>query len=301
MASCRLEAEVLLAFAWGRERTHLLIFSDDLVPEDVEKRFNALLCKRARGVPVAYLTGEKEFMSLGFAVNSHVLIPRPETELLVETVLDYLDKSSTADEQLLNINDKGNSSFCGDQGEQRHLLADVGTGSGAVAVSLAYYNDRADLMATDTSPAALRVAERNASYHGVAERVEFLEGDLLTPLLQKGMTGRGSAVAANLPYIPTAELGRLPVDVRYEPYSALDGGEDGLECYRRLTPQAAVFLVQGGLLACEIGVGQGEKLAELLYKEGWLAIEIIKDYAGRERIVKGIRPLGGDSHHVGHA
>ncbi|HBG21765.1 MAG TPA: peptide chain release factor N(5)-glutamine methyltransferase [Peptococcaceae bacterium] len=292
IAACRLEAEVLLAFAWGRERTHLLIFSDDPVPEDIEKRFNELLCRRARGVPIAYLTGEKEFMSLGFAVNSHVLIPRPETELLVEMVLDYLDdRPSTANDQLLSTNNKGcrTASMSGAKDREEYLIADVGTGSGAVAVSLAYYNHQAYLMATDISSSALQVAERNARRHGVAERVEFLQGDLLTPLLEQGITGKGAAVAANLPYIPTSDLESLPLDVHYEPSSALDGGKDGLEQYRRLLPQVATFLAPGGLLVCEIGVGQGEVLREMLTNEGWAEAEIIKDYAGRERIVKARR------------
>jgi release factor glutamine methyltransferase len=189
---------------------------------------------------------------------------------------------------------------------QTPLVADVGTGSGAVAVSLAYYNAHVRLVATDISPAALQLAKRNARRHGVTERVEFLQGDLLTPLLQQGTTayridmadrpgiipqrqqrsiGIGTAVAANLPYIPTADLQSLPLDVQYEPLNALDGGEDGLDHYRRLIPQAAAFLAPKGLLACEVGIGQAELLAELLTKEGWTETEIIKDYAGKERIV----------------
>lgn len=292
IAASRLEAEVLLAFAWGRERTHLLIFFDDPVPEDVEKRYHDLLCRRSRGVPVAYLTGEKEFMSLGFTVNSDVLIPRPETEVLVEVVLEYLEeKPSATNDQLLSINniESRTAPLSGGEKGQNYLIADVGTGSGAVAVSLAYYNNQAYLMAVDISSSALQVAEGNARFHGVAERVDFLQGDLLTPLLEQGIKGRGTAVAANLPYIPTSNLESMPLDVRYEPFSALDGGNDGLELYRRLLPQAAAFLAPGGLLACEVGVGQAEVLRGMLTNEGWTEIEIIKDFAGRERIVKGVR------------
>jgi methylase of polypeptide subunit release factors len=438
IAAPRLEAEVLLAFAWGRERTHLLIFSDDEVPGEVEDRFHDLLCQRSRGVPVAYLTGEKEFMSLGFYVNPDVLIPRPETELLVERVLEYLadfpgEKPAPEPERGTEIEvvnpgrgggrvpepepeterppyfpaaccptpansytgkrtapmsageELGKKSVTTPSGKrtaplsaggvvQTPLVADVGTGSGAVAVSLAYYNAQARLVATDISSGALQVAKRNARRHGVTERVEFLQGDLLTPLLQQvtrgrfschpsgdrlpkwiegagtkevgldfaldgrlpgevgelwlgvqartkeagldfpredqlledvqgigtrasrrrtpavkklpqGVEGIGTAVVANLPYIPTADLQSLPLDVQYEPLNALDGGEDGLDHYRRLIPQAAAFLVPKGLLACEVGIGQAELLAELLTKEGWTETEIIKDYAGKERIV----------------
>ncbi|CEO88700.1 N5-glutamine methyltransferase family protein [Syntrophaceticus schinkii] len=442
IAAPHLEAEVLLAFAWGRERTHLLIFSDDEVPREVEDRFHDILCQRSRGVPVAYLTGEKEFMSLGFYVNPDVLIPRPETELLVERVLEYLadfpgEKPAPEPERETKIEvvnpgrgggrvpepepeterppyfpaaccptpansyagkrtaslsageEPGKNSVTTPSGKrtaplsaggvvQTPLVADVGTGSGAVAVSLAYYNAQARLVATDISPGALQVAKRNARRHGVTDRVKFLQGDLLIPLLQQvtrgrfschpschpsgdrlpkwiegagtkevgldfaldgrlpgevgelwlgvqartkeagldfpredqlledvqgigtrasrrrtpavkklpqGVEGIGTAVVANLPYIPTADLQSLPLDVQYEPLNALDGGEDGLDHYRRLIPQAAAFLVPKGLLACEVGIGQAELLAELLTKEGWTETEIIKDYAGKERIV----------------
>lgn len=300
IAAPRLEAEVLLAFAWGRERTHLLIFSDDRVPEEVQGRFNNFLYRRSKGVPVAYLIGEKEFMSLPFYVNPNVLIPRPETELLVEKVLDFLADVEGREVPAPELSPYSPTTCCQPQknsnagkrtvppvGEnvQTHLVADVGTGSGAVAVSLTYYNSQAHLVATDFSPGALQVAKRNAKRHGVAERVEFLQGDLLAPLLQKGTTGIGIAVAANLPYIPTADLQSLPLDVQHEPFNALDGGEDGLDHYRRLIPQAEAFLAPQGLLACEVGIRQAEQLVKILTEEGWTETEIIKDYAGKERIV----------------
>ncbi len=265
----RLEAEVLLAFAWGRSRTDLLIFSNDLVPGSIEEKFYDILQQRGCGVPVAYLTGEKEFMSLPFYVNPSVLIPRPETELIVEKVLEHF-----ADRE--------------EKGAVGHLAADVGTGSGAVAVSLAYYNPRLRLKAVDISARAIQVAARNARRHEVADRVEFLQGDLLSLLIQRGSTGVGHAVVANLPYIPTADLHDLPRDVHYEPNSALDGGEDGLELYRRLAPQASVFLAPGGLIACEVGPDQAEQLARILSVQGWEEIQIVRDYAGRERIVIGV-------------
>lgn len=264
----RLEAEVLLAHAWERERTDLFVFSEDEVPSRVVKEFCALLERRCRRVPIAYLTGEKEFMSLPFSVNPEVLIPRPETELLVERVLDFLREKKGAGEL---------------------LIADVGTGSGAVAVSLAFYSPRARLLATDISCGALEVARENAHRNGVGERVEFLHGDLLAPLLARGMVGVGTAVAANLPYIPSSEMATLPPDVRYEPSIALDGGEDGLDLYRRLVPQAAVFLASGGLLACEVGPGQAAAFAGILDREGWRRIGIDKDYRGLPRLVTAVR------------
>ncbi|HHW28987.1 MAG TPA: peptide chain release factor N(5)-glutamine methyltransferase [Syntrophomonadaceae bacterium] len=289
--SPRLDAEVLLASAWGRERADLLIFSEDQVPKEAELVFYDLLKQRSNGIPVAYLTGKKEFMSLDFYVNSDVLIPRPETELLVERVLEFL---TMLDKPLQTAKRDMTPDYAIGVDEE-HLLADVGTGSGAVAVSLAYYNPKVKVAAIDISHKALQTAARNAEHHGVNRRVRFLQGDLLTPLLEQGLIGMGTVVAANLPYIPTADLPDLPVDVQYEPKNALDGGKDGLEHYRRLIPQAELFLAPGGLLACEIGIGQGEMLAGMLEQEGWKRVEVLKDYAGRERVVTAVKQdrLGG--------
>ncbi len=266
----RLDAEVLLAHAWGKSRTELLLAPEREVPEAVAREFMRQVRLRASGMPVAYLTGEKEFMSLPFFVSSAVLIPRPETEILVESVLAFL---------------KG---WFG-SGREAALVADVGTGSGAIAVSVAYYEPRARLVATDISEAALEVAAANALRNGVAERVEFLHGDLLEPVLKAKGESAGAVVAANLPYIPTSELESLPPDVRCEPRIALDGGGDGLELYRRLLPQAAAFLQPGGMLACEIGAGQGGVLADLLDEGGWASVSVARDYRGEERVVTALR------------
>lgn len=266
----RLDAEVLLAHAWEKTRTELLIAPEREVPEAVVREFMRQIRLRAAGMPVAYLTGEKEFMSLPFFVCSAVLIPRPETELLVESVLAFL-----------------RGWF--ESGRQAALVADVGTGSGAIAVSVAYYEPRARLVATDISGAALEIAAANAARNGVAGRVEFLQGDLLEPVLEAKGKSVGAVVAANLPYIPTAELESLPAAVRCEPRIALDGGEDGLELYRRLLPQAAAFLMPGGMLACEIGEGQGGLLAGLLEEGGWASVAVARDYRGQERVVTALR------------
>ncbi|MDR9756453.1 MAG: HemK/PrmC family methyltransferase [Thermoanaerobacterales bacterium] len=225
--SPRLDAEVLLASAWGRERADLLIFSEDQVPKEVQLVFYDLLKQRSKGIPVAYLTGEKEFMSLDFYVNFDVLIPRPETELLVERVLKFL---AELDKPL--------------KGEEEQLLADVGTGSGAVAVSLAYYNPQVKVFAIDISRKALKTAASNAERHGVKGRVRFLQGDLISPLLEQGYIGMGTAVAANLPYIPTADLPGLPIDVQYEPKNALDGGRMDWSIAEGLFPRLGSFLRQ---------------------------------------------------------
>lgn len=261
----RLDAEVLLAHAWGLDRTGVLVRAVEQVPAEAEEAYLKMIEKRAAGEPVAYLVGEREFMSLSFYVNDMVLIPRPETELLVETALDYLRGLP----------------------REKAVVADVGTGSGAIAVSLAYYHPDLRVFALDVSNPALEVAEANARRHGVADRVTCLCGGLLGPLLEREI--RGDLLTANLPYIPSGEIPSLPREVRREPVLALDGGHDGLELYRRLLPQAQAFLKPGGLILCEVGPGQAGVLAELMAEGGWQEIGIRRDLLGEERLVTGKR------------
>ncbi|WP_027717603.1 peptide chain release factor N(5)-glutamine methyltransferase [Desulfovirgula thermocuniculi] len=256
-----LEAELLLARAAGTDRVGVYREAQRVLLPAEEEKLWELLRRRADGEPVAYLLGEKEFMGLSFAVTPDVLIPRPETELLVETALLLLE------------------------GEREPLVAEAGTGSGCIAVSLARYHPGAVVYATDISPPALEVAAQNARRHGVEGRVRFLAGDLLTPLYTLGLSGRLSLVAANLPYVPRGEIPQLPVEVsRYEPLVALDGGEDGLDLYRRLVPQAWEFLRPGGYLLVEISPPQAGSVPALFAGAAW-QLSIKTDLAGRERLV----------------
>ncbi|MBE3587374.1 MAG: peptide chain release factor N(5)-glutamine methyltransferase [Thermoanaerobacteraceae bacterium] len=258
-----LEAEVLLAHVTGLDRPGLYREAGRRLTPREEARLWELLHRRAAGEPVAYLTGRREFMGLDFLVTPDVLIPRPETELLVETALALLRGHCT----------------------QRLLLADVGTGSGAIAVSLARYFPAATIYATDLSAAALAVAVENARRHGVSGRICFLQGDLLSPVQEILPPGSLSLVAANLPYIPSREMGRLMPDVAlYEPRLALDGGDDGLALYRRLIPGAHRLLVPGGYLLMEIDPAQAPSFAPLLPEEDW-SYRVERDLAGRERLV----------------
>jgi release factor glutamine methyltransferase len=264
----RLDAEVLLAFVLQKNRAEFLICPErELDAAELEKYRN-LLEKRSRGVPVAYLLGSKEFMSLAFKVTPQVLIPRPETELLVERALRFL------------------KALEGQEG-QAPLVADVGTGSGAIAVSLAYYHSDVKVFATDISREALAVAAANARSYGLEKKICFYQGDLLEPLLAEKESG--VLVAANLPYIPSISLAQLPLEVSCEPVTALDGGSDGLDLYRRLLPQAAKFLRPGGLLLCEVGPGQARSLAGLLPPELWRKTRIEKDCQGQERLLTTVR------------
>jgi len=258
----RLEAEILLSFVTGLTRAKVLARPKELLRDKAADIFWKMVEERAKGYPLQYLTGQQEFMGLNFKVTPQVLIPRRDTEVLVEAILDRVEK------------------------DRPWVAADVGTGSGAIAVSLAYYLPRAFIYALDISPEALEVARENARQLGVADRISFLKGDLLEPLLREpGFKGESlDAVVANLPYIPTEELKKLPKEISYEPRLALDGGKDGLEVVARLFPQAAALLKPGGWLALEIGWDQGEKVRELARASGaFTEGEIIYDYGGRPR------------------
>ncbi|GBF35654.1 hypothetical protein DCCM_4783 [Desulfocucumis palustris] len=308
MDSPRLDAEVLLAHCLGMERVGLYVNSyKDLNPE-AGQRYFSLVERRGRGEPVAYITGVKEFMGLDFTVTPDVLIPRPETELLVEAAL-----AAIATRGRFSV-----SHFSGSRGElfpsrtsfancdrepSPCRIVDVGTGSGAIAVSLAGRLPGAKVYALDISLEALSVARVNAQRHGVADRIVFLCGDLLGPLPGE-IRGAVDLIAANLPYVPSGEIPGLMPDVGlYEPHTALDGGHDGLDFYRRLIPMAESFLRPGGTLLMEIAPGQGEKLTQTVLpgdgsacgnggKGPWelspcrtRQAGILLDLAGRERLV----------------
>lgn len=267
--SPRLDAELLLAHALGLDRVALYVNHDrPLIRTEVDA-FREMLRRRCGGTPVAYITGERPFLSTIVHVTPAVLIPRPETELLVEAVVQWL----------------------GRQAGETLLVADVGTGSGAIALGIALAEPRAKLAALDVSGDALAVARMNVERHHLTDRIELLAGDLLTPLLlpprDAVWAGRLDAVVSNPPYVATAELATLPRDVReFEPRIALDGGVDGLAVYRRLIPMAARALKPGGLLALEIGADQGAAVTELLADSpAWRGVAVQQDYAGHDRIV----------------
>lgn len=259
IGSSALDAEVLLSHATGLDRAGLYSNWDRLLSGEEEVRFYELTHRRRSGEPVAYITGRKEFMGLDFMVNPSVLIPRPETELLVENALKLMPPAST--------------------------VVDVGTGSGAIAVSLAFHNPGVRVFAVDCSSEALEVARRNAVKNGVADRVFFCEGSLLDPLNGLLQPCQVDLITANLPYIATGDLQELPREVRmFEPLLALDGGAEGLEHYRRLIPQAEIYLKQSGALLFEIGFNQSRQALNLLNPNLWQAT-VTQDLAGLDRLV----------------
>lgn len=258
--SPRLDAEILLAHVLKWRRLSLYIDADKVLPLESVLRFNDLITRRLEKIPVAYLTGTREFMGLTFAVNESVLIPRPDTEILTEGVGEYLRELG------------GEVTF-----------ADLGTGSGAIAISILKFVKSARSAAVDISAEALEVAKFNATKFHVKDRIEFFLGDLFTPLAGRTF----NAIVSNPPYISTGELATLQAEVQQEPRLALDGGADGLNFYRRIISDAPKFLVSGGLLAVEIGINQATAVKTLMEVAGFVSVEIFKDLSGLERVVAG--------------
>ncbi len=258
----RLNAEVMLGHVLDLRRIDLYLNYDRPLKDREVSAFRALVKDRLAGCPLQYLMGETEFFSLNFLVGPAALIPRPETEILVEAVLERLRSLGSS-----------------------LKIADLGTGSGVIAVSLAVHLPGVRLWATDRSAEALGLARRNAQIHGVVERISFAQGDLFDPL--KGKKGAFAAVVCNPPYISSDQLENLPPEIRnYEPLLALDGGSDGLEVIRRVVAEAPEFLTGGGLLVLEVGAGQAQVVGELIVKTGAFGEpRVIKDYAGVQRVV----------------
>ena len=246
----------------------------------------ALIKRRQAGESVAYLVGKKEFWGLEFAVDARVLVPRPDTETLIEVARERLAGDVVPAEPVAE--EDGNpvveAPAVAVPAVETPRVADVGTGSGAIALTLAKLFPAAAVFAVDISPGALEVARGNAERLGLA--VTFVEGDLGAPLAAHAPF---SLLAANLPYIPSGELAALPPEVRVEPTLALDGGPDGLALVRRLVAEAPALLGPGGVLALEIGAGQAPATAELLRAAGFTDVQTRRDLGGVERVVSGVK------------
>lgn len=252
----RLDAELLLADLLGVGRAYLYAHPDEEVNANLLQQWQERLERRARREPLAYILGKAEFYGLEFTVTPDVLVPRPETEVLVEAVL----------------------------AKQPGTVADIGTGSGCIAVAVAVNLPQAQVWATDISEAALRVARENAERHLVTDRVHFLRGDLLQPLA--GM--RFDVIASNPPYVAETERLCLQPEVRdWEPAQALFTGDDPLQFHRRLAAEAHFHLRESGWLMMEVGMGQAEAVATLLEEAGYRQVRILNDLLGIGRVVQG--------------
>ena len=266
--SARVDAEVLLGHALDMTREQLYMNGDVPTSGGQEAEFQKLLLRRLRREPVAYITGRKEFWSLDFVVTSAVLIPRPETELLVEVALHHLK----------NL---GNGSPA--------KILDIGTGSGAVSICLAKEHAAAQIVAVDVSAMALNVARENARHHAVADRIRFLPGDLFAPV--EPLRETFDLIVSNPPYIRSGELPRLAPEIyRWEPAIALDGGMDGLHAYRRIIADGQKYLTTEGGMVLEMGADMGPTLVDLFARSGgYRPASVYHDYAGKHRVIASVK------------
>jgi len=286
--SAPLAAELLLMHTLGRDRTWLYAHSEQELDAATRERYFSLIARRASGVPTQHLTGHQEFWGLDLEVTPDVLIPRPETEHVIEVVLERLAIAA------------GNAAS---QRDAAHRIADVGTGSGCIGVALAHEFPSARITATDISAAALEVARRNAACHGVEPRIDFIECNLLDALLHESRATnhpsfpvRASesrlfdAIASNPPYIGRNEAATLPREVReHEPDTALFGGETGTEMYAPLIAQAAALLKPDGILVLELGHNSAEHVSRLLTAPVWSDLSLTNDLAGIRRVASARR------------
>ena len=260
-ANAHRDAELLLLHTLQIPRTTLLAYPNrELSPTD-EAFYESQINRRLKNEPIQYITGQQEFYGLAFKVTAAVLIPRPETEHLVEAVLHRLPQN------------------------QPLRIVDIGTGSGAIAIALAVHLPQAHITALDLSPEALKIAQANAETHNVANRITFLQSDLLSAIANEGPY---DAIVSNPPYIPQTDHPTLHPEVRdHEPHTALFAGDEGLDIYRRLIPQAHTLLKPNGLIALEIGHGQRDALAALLY--GWHNVNFVDDLQHIPRVALATR------------
>ena len=270
-AEHRLAARMLLAHVLGCSTTDLYVHPERTLDAAQRARYAALVARRAGHEPVPYLTGRQPFLDLDLLVDERVLIPRPETERLVECAIEAARRWA------------------------QPRIADIGTGSGAIAISLARHVPGAEVCAIDRSPDAIEVARQNARRHGVAGRITFVSGDLLAPL-----PGPVHLIVANLPYVSQPEYDALPAGIRcYEPRQALLAGADGLDAIRALLRTAGPYLVEDGVLLLEIGAAQGERAVELARQAFPAAsVSLIADDGGRDRVVQVERVLLAERAHL---
>lgn len=259
----RLDSELILSHVLKTDRLGLLLNYTSRLSERQQKNYYKLLNFRCRHVPVAYIIRKKEFYGLDYFVRQGVLIPRPETELLVEKTLEAIQNKKTP------------------------LVADLCCGSGAIAVAVAYSNNDVKVYASDISEVAISVAEKNTIKHGVANRIFLMCGDLWQPFEKSGIKNL-DVVVSNPPYIPSNEMKNIHDDIKIEPVLALDGGNDGLNIYRKIIGKARNFLNKNGSIILEIGWNQAAEVVELLKDAGFSDIQIMEDYAGFDRVVSAV-------------
>jgi len=258
------EAGILLCYVLEKDKIFIYAHDDYIMTKEQKELYKELLFKRLQGTPIQYLTGRQEFMSLLFKVQPGVLIPRQDTETLVEAIIEcaaYIGKASLS-------------------------ILDMCTGSGCIALSLAHYIKNSHITASDISKEALSVAENNAEHLGLRDKVRFVQSDLFESFVNGNAYEKFDIIVSNPPYIPASHIAYLKKEVKdFEPILALNGGIDGLFYYKKIISQAPAFLKANGRLAFEVGINQSLIIQELMFKGGFKNIKIIKDIASIDRVV----------------
>lgn len=264
-----LDSQILLSFVLGVDKIYLYTHKHEIVSEKDKEEFMKLIELRKKRYPLQYIIGTQEFMGLDFKVDERVLVPRPDTEILIETIIEIV-KSGYFNKDTINI-------------------ADIGTGSGAITLSLAHYLENSMVYSVDISIEALEIARENARSLSLENRVEFFHGNLLKPLYDEKLEGEIDILVSNPPYIPTRIIEDLQVEVsKYEPILALDGGEDGLDFYKKIIKDSSKILSRKSIIAFEIGHDQAKDIKNLLIQNGnFKNIKIITDLSGHDRVVIG--------------
>ncbi|MBU5436748.1 peptide chain release factor N(5)-glutamine methyltransferase [Tissierella sp. MSJ-40] len=263
-----LEAILILSNLLNVDKTYIYTHGKDEVSQEVEDKYLKLMNKRASGYPVQYILKEREFMGLDFYIEEGVLVPRPDTEILVEYIIEYIKE---------------------EYGKKKINILDLGIGSGAISLSLAYYCRNAEVYGIDIGDIPLKVANINKEKFNL-NNVNFYKGDLFKAIKGLSLEEKFHIIVSNPPYIPREEIDKLQDEVKdFEPRLALDGGEDGLDFYRRITPKSKTYLIKGGLLIYEIGYDQGKAVRDILTKEGFQRVSILKDLQGLDRAIFGIK------------
>jgi release factor glutamine methyltransferase len=260
-SSPRLDAELILGFVLNWDRIKIMTEGESELSGAEYESFLRYIEDRAKGMPIAYITGHKEFMGLDFYIEPGVLIPRADTEVIAETVIR---ECKSIDGQV--------------------SIADVGCGSGAIGISIAHYVKYAFVTMMDISDSAVEISNKNADLNHVKERVKIIKGNLMEPVAKEEF----DFVVSNPPYIRTDVIQSLQRDVRdFEPHIALDGGRDGLKYYRQITMSASNCIKAGGMLVYEIGFDQGKAVADIMLRAGFSNINVLKDLAGMDRCIIG--------------
>ena len=264
IANARLDAEVLLSHIIHKDRIWLITHRDDVLDDKNQRDFDEAIERRSKREPLQYIIGNQEFWGLEFKVTPDVLIPRPETELIIEAALEIVQDRN-----------------------QRVRIIDLCTGSGCIAISLAKELAGAHVIATDASENALAVARENTRDHGVADRIRYLEGDLFEPLKELDIRGQIDIIVSNPPYVRESDLPALQSEVKdYEPLMALIAGPEGTEMAQRIIKHATEYLKKNGALIMEMGLGQSEALTRMTEATGaYGKPEVLKDLAGIERVI----------------